>query len=520
VRLRLLGADGESALAELVTFLVRPDRQKLPVTVVLALPGRPALQADGTTAIAPDDVAHAQAVTSLLAQLPDFPFTIAPRPELLEALSRTNPVLTSRLGASLGSRAVLSMPYVRLDVPGMVAADLGDEVNRQWKAGEDAVAAALPGSRPDRRVWLVDGPVDAAALDALRTIGVQHLLLDATRLSPTPDTPVLHPVPVAGGTADAAHASTAGIELMALVTDEAIDRRLAPSRSVESNVVNLVAELSARAYGGEVGSGIVLMPSSTDQVVPEFWTAFGAALRDPGALDAMDLDAFLRMTSPARATSYAVRAEPSRDELPLARSLFVTRVALDQMASMLPSGSRRFTGLAERTKIAVSADLDDTARQAYFDQVTNQVNPVRSSVSVRVRDRVTLAGKAGIVPLSLLNDLDEAVSVRLRLVSPKIAVPDNDRLVTVPAHGELPVRVEVKARTSAWEFPVTVQLFTPAGAEPIGQTAQLQVRAVGLSGLGLAISAGALVVLASWWIGHTRSRHRAKRAAPASLSHP
>jgi hypothetical protein len=80
--------------------------------------------------------------------------------------------------------------------------------------------------------------------------------------------------------------------------------------------------------------------------------------------------------------------------------------------------------------------------------------------------------------------------------------------------------MDVRALTSAWEFPVTVQLFTPAGGEAIGTTGQLQVRAIGLSGLGLGISVGALLVLVVWWIGHARSRQRAKRAAAASLPDP
>ncbi len=521
VRLRLLDPNREGPIAELTTFLIRPARQKLPITVVLPLPGQPSHLADGRVVVADTDVARAQDVTELLAALPQFPFTLAPRPELLDALHTTKPVLTDRLGASLGTRAVLAMPYVRVDVPGMVAADLRDEISRQWKLGEDTVGRALPGSRPDRRAWLVDSPVDARSVDVLRTLGVQQVLIAADRLTPAPASPVLHPVPVR--TADAVAPATAGsldTGLVALVDDGTLDTRLTSGRSLPVTVVNLVAELTARAFGDDIGRGLVLVPTTSAQSRPDFWKAFADAVDHSGMLEAVDLDTFVRVTSTDRSATYALPKDTSRNELALAQGLFVTRVALDVMGSVLPTGSPRFGGLTERTTMAVSADLDDGARQAYFDQVTARVNPVRQSVSVRVRDRVTLAGKAGVIPLSLVNALDEPVTVKLRLVSPKIEVPDNDRVFTIAAHDELPVRMDVRALTSAWEFPVTVQLSTPVGGEAIGTTGELRVRAVGLSGLGLGISAGALVVLVVWWLGHSRSRRRAKRAAAASLPDP
>ena len=523
VRLRLLAAGGDATLAALVTFLVRPEGRKLPVTVVLPLPGSPTLHADGTTTVSGDDQDHALAVTQLLTALPDFPFALAPRPDLLSGLSRTNPVLTSRLSAALGARAVLSMPQVRLDVRGMAAAGLSAEVGRQLTLGEQMVAQALPGTRPDRRVWYADGPLDDASLALLRTLGVQHLLTTAARLDPTVASPTLHPVRLSLATDARTAANDDSTGLGALVGDTDVSARIAPMTDVAGSVVNLVAELSARAFGNEVGRGLVVLPSRDWTVVPEFWTRFAAALRGPGVLTAVDLDEFLRTTTPVRDQTYRVRPTDTRDELRLAQSLYVTRVALAQLGSVLPAQSTRFEGLADRTTTATSADLTDDQRQAYFDAVTARVNPVRTAVTVRVRDRVTLAGKNGVVPLSLVNTLDEAVTVRLQLASNKVRVTDNPRVVQVPAHGEVPLRLKVEARSSAWQFPVSIQLSTPDGSEPLGAAVPLELRAVGLSGLGLGISFGALAVLATWWITHARRRRRAGRAEPpptTTLAHP
>lgn len=520
VRLRLLSAGGTSTLAQLVTFLVRPGDRKLPVSVVLPLGGTPSLQADGTTRVAATDRERALAVTELLAALPDVPFTLAPRPELLAALGRTNPVLTGRLGGALGTRAVLALPFVRLDVSGMVAADLAAEIGRQLAAGEQAIATALPGSRPDRRVWLADGPLDDAALTMLRTLGVQHVLTTADRLDPAPTEPVLHPLQLAVG-GNTPVVSAAGSGLGALVADGTWSTAVAPAAGdVTSTVVDLVAELSARAFADESGRGVVVMPPADWTVSVPFWTTLASALRGPSMVRAVGLDELLRTTQPDRTSTFRLRTDRGRDELTLAQSLFITRVALDQMGTVLPTGSTRFAGLTDRTTIATSADLSDAERQAYFDAVTAQVNPVRASVSVRVRDRITLAGKDGTIPLSLVNALDEPVTVRVKVSTDKLRVEDNDRLVTVPAKGELPLRVAVQARTSAWQFPASVSLTTPDGTESIGSPTSLELRAVGLSGLGLGISFGALAVLASWWISHHRRRRRAERRVTASLTNP
>ena len=509
VRIRVLDDSGDGTLAQLVTFVVRPDGRSLPVAVVLALPGTPSTRPEGTTVVDPADQARALALTGLLAALPDFPFALAPRPELLASLARTNPVLTARLAAAVGTRTVLAQPFVRLDVRGMVAADLGGEVARQLAAGEQAVADALPGTRPDRRIWYVDGPLDQAAMTTLRTLGVQHLLTTPAQLDPTPTAPALQPVRLDAATG-----------LGALVTDDDVSARVAPTHDVNAAVVDLVAELSALAFGDEAGRGLVIAPAAGFTVVPEFWSALASSLRGPSMLRAVGLDELLRTTTPARGTTYQVRAERGRNELGLAQSLYVTRVALAQMGSVLAPTSHRFDGLTDRTTVAASADLTDAQRSAYFDAVTERVNPVRTAVSVRVRDRVTLAGKDGVVPLSLVNALDEAVNVRLRIVSDKLRVTANDGVVQVPAHGEIALRMQVEARTSAWQFPVTVQLSTPDGAEPLGTPTPFELRAVGLSGLGLGISFGALAVLATWWFTHHRRRRRRERGRTGSLVSP
>ena len=91
---------------------------------------------------------------------------------------------------------------------------------------------------------------------------------------------------------------------------------------------------------------------------------------------------------------------------------------------------------------------------------------------------------------------------------------------TVRRRAKLKLAYVPQVETVNWQFPVTVQLSTPDGAEPLGTPTPFELRAVGLSGLGLGISFGALAVLATWWFTHHRRRRRRERDRTGSLVSP
>jgi hypothetical protein len=61
-------------------------------------------------------------------------------------------------------------------------------------------------------------------------------------------------------------------------------------------------------------------------------------------------------------------------------------------------------------------------------------------------------------------------------------------------------------------------VLTPAGDNGLVPPSELTVRANRLSGLGLALSVGGLVVLATWWAHHLRRSRRNRRMRHASAS--
>lgn len=131
-----------------------------------------------------------------------------------------------------------------------------------------------------------------------------------------------------------------------------------------------------------------------------------------------------------------------------------------------------------------------------------------------------LTSREATIPLTLVNNVDAEMRVSLLLQSEKLDFVGPDGSTTgaaaMPltlAPGNNPVVVPVEARTSG-EFPLLISVRSPDGALSLA-TARLTVRSTFLSGMGVALSAGAGLFLAVWWASHWRSARRDRRLVPS-----
>jgi len=127
------------------------------------------------------------------------------------------------------------------------------------------------------------------------------------------------------------------------------------------------------------------------------------------------------------------------------------------------------------------------------------------------RKRVTLTSRKADVPLSFRNDTGRPVRVRVNLDSTKLLFPDGDEFVLDLPEGNSVERFAVEARTSG-TFTMTVTLTTEDGRLPIGAPTRVTVRSAVFSGVGAALTVGALIFLALWWGNHFRKARRARAA--------
>ena len=107
------------------------------------------------------------------------------------------------------------------------------------------------------------------------------------------------------------------------------------------------------------------------------------------------------------------------------------------------------------------------------------------------------------------------MSVRVHLESPKLIFPDGaDTVLDLPDR-HYTKRFAVEARASG-TFAMTITLETrPTAGSSSAPADRVTIRSAVFSGIGIALTLGALLFLAGWWGNHFWRTRRAPPAAPS-----
>lgn len=203
--------------------------------------------------------------------------------------------------------------------------------------------------------------------------------------------------------------------------------------------------------------------------------------------------------------------------------LSATRLELAKVASMLPDDDPRpgdWHGDLDRwlSTAFENADIDER-----IDDLLEALDRIPASIVQPEPFTFTLTGDASDISIRITNAGDTPLTVVLTAEASKLTFPDGDREITLHP-GVNTVTVPVRTRSNG-TFPVTFELLTPVGRELVGEPLVLTARVNALTGLGQVLTGGAVIVLASWWFSHLRTRRRrrlseaeerARRTHPAS----
>lgn len=530
VDIRIRSGERNDEIARVVTFLVRlPDQPvDAPMRLALVMPvtGSPPLRPDGSVAIDPAVRARLQTLADLLATDPALALSVQIQPELLEALARTgvptDDELRARLLAGLSGRQTLPATYVAMDPTAALAAGLGDELVKQLRRGEDVLADQVGAASAERSIWTAAAGLDGSALTSLRDLGFRQLVVPAIAVErgDIPDTrPASLATPQAGSplsvaVADAGLSEAFGshadpvrdaylwLAELALVALEPDDTRADLPTSPRGLVVLPTGWVPDAAFLGTLLTGLRSNPLVVPVTVAQLFEQVAPAVNQDGG----PVERVLAPTSPQDLRSYADALARARNDLA-------------SYGSMLPPTSPMSGRLGQLLDVSPSSELDAAGRTEYLAAVDAELDSLRRAVDPVAARTVTLAGRTTELPLTITSRSDDPLQVKVRLSSSKLAFPEGDELLVMLTGGAAQVRVPVEARTSG-TFPVNIELLTPVGDLPVAPATQLTVRSTGLSGLGLALSVGALLVLALWWFRHVRKARRRRRASVASERHP
>lgn len=399
----------------------------------------------------------------------------------------------------------VALPFASPSIPALVEAGLGLHLRTQLGRGREVVRGIL-GVEPSRTVFRPPGSaLSASALDVLGVVLGEDGQTDALLLDPevveAPAGLTLSPPAVAA-------LRTASGDVPAIVPDPILEER---TESVPDDpalaAMWALGELSALYFEQpslDRGAAIVFSEDETPR--PEFLSTLLRGLQpEPGAVWLL----------PTKATRVLV-AETSPEDPPLEqRDIQQSSRSASVAPEVRSEIDRTEDALARLQSVEASPDLLDQIRRGVLlsesryllgreDLALAFLSAARGSVAAEFakirppdeRSEITLTSQGGVIPLTIRNEADYPVHVRVALKSPRLEfVNGASREVTLEPPGKafvFPVRAQTTGR-----FPVRVEVQTPDGDSIAEST--IVVRSTAYNRVALIITIGAAVFLALWW---------------------
>ncbi len=537
-------------LGGLVTHVVRlpaDDDRPPPLEVVLAqsLDASLSHRPDGSIEIdQATRTAWTVTVNALLAT--DQPLLLSARPETLAALAASGSELDQRLLDDLAraadGRTLTANTFVPIDIAGMVQADLGAEVGAQIELGSEATAAHL-GLEPDGAAWLASHALSDPELGALAEVGIDRLVLPRSALARDIDTDTDQPDdqdhedgheeidaddPLLGAFR---LVTEAGDEVIALSTDPHLQAHQGRSGDPLLDAQLTLADLALLWLHHDAADPGIAIDLSAESFEPAFVARLSDSLVRSPLAEVVDLDDVVAGRSrdlPRRslpAAQAVANLSGLRSDLNLARLSIAsfegvfppetanpidpepTETEADAPESSPPDPATSAREFDRLMAVVVSSQLDPVERSMYFTRIAEAMDQALANIDVHAR-AITLPARDGTVPITLTNESGRPAVVTMILDSDRLDFPMGDRLDVELPPGPTTVDVVVRARASG-AFPLDIELESPDGRIALA-TARYTVRSTAVSGVGVAISIAAVVVLAVWWI-RTARRARAER---------
>ncbi|MCT9934693.1 DUF6049 family protein [Planotetraspora sp. A-T 1434] len=458
------------------------------------------------------------------------------------------------LRTALAGKHVVATPYADPDMAALVHNRLDAPAVAALQRGA-AVATGLLGREiGTSTAWPAGDTIDRDTIDELATAGVTSVVLSGDALPPasppaTHDPATADPAAAAAATEAATGLDTVSGRITALLADPVLSQILsgevyAPGSATLARQ-RFLAETAMLAFEQPNQTGQPSQQLSPDQSARHAARTVVAAPTtrlwnpDPAFLSAL-LQAtssapWLRFTSldsvkPAR--SPAPRADlvyTERDrQAELGRSYLSTVRKLGQKADAAATITKEHTQLFHDAilRLTSASWRGDTKRAgAYVLQVQAAIDDRLDDVSVIDSPRA-VAGANGQVPVSVANNLDKDIVIKIRVTSDNtsrlaIDVPggayETDQITVLKARSQL-VNVPVTVPGGGGEATIAIQLLTGEDKR-YGKPVHVTVRATGYTGIALVIVGAALTIMLAAVVMRML-RRRSRKSFPFSPAQP
>jgi hypothetical protein len=409
-----------------------------------------------------------------------------------------------------------AIPYADIDAAASRRAGLTTDVVRSVTGSSVIAGRALGEPVKGGLYWAPFGRLDTPTADLLASAGVSTVVLSAAALADA-----------AATTSSRATLGTTFGALDAVLIDPQLASLLVAPQNTNNEVIlhrqRFLAETAVIAQNPTGPRTVVVGPRNVRWAPTARFIAplLRASQRAPW-LQIQTLDAFLADEAPGIPRDRSGYGERARNaELTseyLAQVARVTnRVAL--LAEVLdnPVGvTEPFSSALLRAQSAAWRSEPETA-SSLLRSIRGEVNAEIAKVQVLTSGLITFSGDSGTVPITIQNDLSQAVTVGVRLISDPTGRILSDDTTGITIESGKRSSIEVNARVVGSEIvTVTVQLLTPDG-QRFGTPGRIEVGSTAYARAASWVVIGAFIALAIFVVvGVTRRIHKAQRGrAPA-----
>jgi Family of unknown function (DUF6049) len=498
-----LQSEGETVASTVtyLTYLTPTDFPPLEVGVVVDIAAPPALQPDGATELSTQSVARAQQRVEAVEAAGTTPLTLAPLPETVEGLADAggpDAAIVDRLRLLAATRQVLARPFVDIDLAALRDAGLESEAYQQSDGGAN-VARSLLAVEPAGGVWMSGATWRPEAARWAVEIGFDRAIVPSSAVGDGEEVPT---TPVRIGD-DGPLAVVADPDLADHLTSD--DGMVAAHRLIaELTTAWLEAPSDPRAM-------VVHIPAGAD-IDPQVVGTALAALNDGQAVQGVPVTQIFSDVPPADDGPSSVELAPAErgpDLRGLAPQIESARSQIGGVAGLLgdPDVAK---SLDHALFMSTGVATPDDDRAAYVDWAQGELENVEGAVSLPDEFQITLTARSSTIPVTLTNNTELDLQVRVELDSDQLEFPDGDVLTPTLPPGTTRLEVRVRARTSG-AFTLAVTVSTPDDTVVLDRST-FDIRSTAISGVGLLLSVGAVLFLAIWWGRHWRRARRERRA--------
>ena len=429
------------------------------------------------------------------------------QPDLLQALALSetteDKLLLDDIRDLLEIHTLSATTQVPYNPSAIAQSGLQELFARQLTAGEDATTALMQKS-PSRDAAVLIDPLTAAGATLLRDLGTRQVILTPSAQKSF-DAPLDSAVAYLAKLPDGGSLSIYGTDPQyARVMENDSITPLERATRISAELIVQREELSFATQQAQQRQ--VLLSSSTGEIMNVAVMRQLFRIINSSPVLAFNSQPTLP-SAPASSQPITLRQgeDTSLDGLKATFDKLLPRIT-NTSSMLLPNDPR--IGIWN-TLTAYSAARTATPAQsaAYINAISSSISDLRSAVSLPKSANFTLSGHNSEIQLQVKNSSASALKVTLRYRSAKLTFPQNSQVIELPANSSTNVAVKVVARSNG-RFPVYFQLFTPRGNNPLTEELKVTARVSALAGLGLVVSATAIIVLLTWWAHNWRSRRR------------